>query len=105
MSNRNEGSSHSGATKTLADDTRMAAIDAVTGRRSVRRFLDAQVSEDLVYAILRAASRAPSGQNMQPWLVHYVTGVTRARLCREVTAAAEAGERSDEYAYFPQADP
>src|SRR6185436_17854398 len=51
--------------------------------------------------ILEIAARAPSGQNMQPWLVHVVTGETRERLSREVTAAATAGKRSDEYPYFP----
>lgn len=39
---------------------------------------------------------------MQPWSVHYVTGETRAKLCREVSAAVEAGERRNEYAYFPE---
>ena len=39
---------------------------------------------------------------MQPWLVHVVTGETRAALCREVSDAVERGERADEYAYFPE---
>ncbi len=81
----------------------LSAIDAVTGRRSIRQFLPQPVPEETVYRILEAASRAPSGQNMQPWLVHYVTGETHAQLCREVSAAAAAGERSDEYEYFPRA--
>jgi nitroreductase len=78
-----------------------AVVDAVAGRRSIRRFLPQPVTTDVILRILEAASRAPSGQNMQPWRVHLVTGETRARLCQEVTAAAECGERSDEYAYFP----
>jgi nitroreductase len=80
----------------------LSAIEAVTRRRSIRKFLPQPVSEETVYRILEAASRAPSGQNMQPWFVHYVTGQTHARLCREVSAAAAAGERSDEYDYFPK---
>ncbi|MDX3911521.1 MAG: nitroreductase [Sphingobium sp.] len=82
-------------------DPAVSAFDAVTGRRSVRRFLPDPVPDPVVVRILAAASRAPSGQNMQPWLVHAVTGDTRARLCREVANAVSAGERSDEYDYFP----
>jgi nitroreductase len=80
----------------------LSALNAVMGRRSVRRFLPDAVPEDVVYRILGGAARAPSGQNMQPWLLHYVTGKARARLCREVQAAASAGQRSEEYEYFPR---
>lgn len=83
-------------------DPQISAFDAVVGRRSIRRFLPTPVTEEAVYSVLAAAARAPSGQNMQPWLVHYVTGETRAKLCREVAEAADAGERSDEYTYFPR---
>jgi len=82
-------------------DPAVSAYDAVTGRRSVRAFLADAVPDETVDRILSAAARAPSGQNMQPWLVHVVTGDTRARLCREVASAVRQGERSDEYAYFP----
>ena len=76
----------------------LRAIEAVTGRRSVRRFLPDAVSDETVRKILAAASRAPSGTNIQPWLVHVVTGEAQARLSRVVLAAAEAGETSLEYA-------
>ncbi|WP_340267016.1 nitroreductase [Sphingobium mellinum] len=82
-------------------DKRVSAYDAIAGRRSVRAFLPVPVADEVIDQILTAASRAPSGQNMQPWQVHVVTGDTRARLCAEVTAAVSAGERSDEYPYFP----
>jgi nitroreductase len=42
-------------------------IRAIKERRSIRRFLDAPVSRDLVVAALEAASWAPSGLNNQPW--------------------------------------
>jgi nitroreductase len=38
---------------------------------------------------------------MQPWKVHVVMGAARNRLCQAVLAAANAGDRSDEYAYMP----
>src|SRR4051812_7353827 len=86
----------------LFEEAQLGAFEAIAGRRSIRRFLPTAVPDDLVYQILRTASRAPSGQNMQPWLVHYVSGATRDGLARQVTEAAEAGERSDEYNYFPR---
>ena len=83
-------------------DRYLAAVEAVAGRRSIRRFLPTAIPDEVLTEILWAASRAPSGQNMQPWLVHVVTGDTRAQLCEAVTEAARNGERSDEYAYFPK---
>jgi nitroreductase len=78
-----------------------SVIDAVVNRRSVRRFLPTPVPTETVRMILSAAARAPSGTNFQPWHVHVVSGQARAELCDAVTRAAEAGQRSDEYAYAP----
>ncbi|MGA3115158.1 MAG: nitroreductase family protein [Syntrophobacteraceae bacterium] len=44
-----------------------AVMKAIYERRSVRHFVDAEVSRDLVMAALKAASWAPSGLNNQPW--------------------------------------
>lgn len=74
---------------------------AVTGRRSVRRFLPDPVPLATVETILDEAARAPSGTNTQPWHVHVVTGAARDRLVEAVVAAAEAGEYSPEYRYAP----
>lgn len=82
-------------------ETGLSVLKAVENRRSIRRFLPDPVPNDTITRILAAAARAPSGTNSQPWHVHVVTGETRDRLSRAVIAAAEAGERSDEYAYMP----
>ncbi len=42
-------------------------MKAIYERRSIRHFLDAPVSRELVLDALRAASWAPSGLNNQPW--------------------------------------
>lgn len=42
-------------------------MKAIYERRSVRHFMDATVSRDVVLAALEAASWAPSGLNNQPW--------------------------------------
>jgi nitroreductase len=44
-----------------------AIIKAIHKRRSVRHFLDAPVSRDVIMSALEAASWAPSGLNNQPW--------------------------------------
>jgi nitroreductase len=78
-----------------------AVIDAVAGRRSIRGFLAEPVESTVVEAILHAASRAPSGTNIQPWLVHVVTGQSRVELSRAAIELAKAEITSLEYAYLP----
>ena len=85
----------------LAEGRGLDVRAAVTGRRSVRGFLDRPVAIETVRRILSDAARAPSGTNSQPWLVHVVTGAARDRVCNAVTAAAIAGRTGKEYAYFP----
>jgi nitroreductase len=78
-------------------------VEAICGRRSIRRFLADPVNETTVHDILEAASRAPSGTNIQPWLVHVVTGASRERLSEVARADADAGRMSLEYPYLPEA--
>ncbi|WP_042880828.1 nitroreductase [Cupriavidus necator] len=77
------------------------AVQAILNRRSIRRFLDRPVSNDVIRDVLRIAARAPSGTNIQPWHVHIVTGDARDRLSNAVVDAARKGLRCDEYAYMP----
>lgn len=79
----------------------MPVLEAIRGRRSVRRFLDTPVPLELLSKILNEAARAPSGTNIQPWKVHVATGAARERVSEAVLKAAAAGERCDEYAYIP----
>lgn len=81
------------------------ATDAVVNRHSIRRFLPTLIPAEYIKAILSGAARAPSGTNFQPWRVHVVTGPAQARLSEAVLAAAEAGERVEEYSYAPEKPP
>ncbi len=45
----------------------MMAVEAILTRRSVRKYTDQPVSDELVTELLRAAMAAPSAQNQQPW--------------------------------------
>lgn len=45
----------------------MEALDAIRTRRSVRRYSNETVSNELITILLRAAMAAPSAGNQQPW--------------------------------------
>jgi nitroreductase len=85
-----------------APSSGVTAIDAVTGRRSVRAFLPTPVSDETIRAILAGASRAASGTNIQPWLIYVVRGEARERLSQAAITAMEAGDTALEYAYLPE---
>tara|TARA_Y100001936_G_scaffold250810_1_gene304674 strand:- start:448 stop:1125 length:678 start_codon:yes stop_codon:yes gene_type:complete len=48
--------------------------EAITTRRSVRYYSSKPVEKDIIEDILKVASRAPSGTNIQPWNVHVLMG-------------------------------
>jgi nitroreductase len=52
----------------------MDVRDAVATRYSCRAFLPTRVPLEVVRDILERAARAPSGGNLQPWLVHALAG-------------------------------
>lgn len=79
----------------------MSVVQAISGRRSVRAFLSDPVGEETVREILTIASRAPSGTNIQPWVVHVAMGEARNRIARAGREAADAGEITLEYKYLP----
>ena len=84
-----------------------AAVDAaITSRHSMRAFLPTPVPRKVLEAILRVASRAPSGTNTQPWQVHVLTGAARQRLSDRISAIyenpAELAQHEREYDYYPK---
>jgi nitroreductase len=76
-------------------DAALAFDELLRARRSVRHFRPDPVPRALVEEILEAASRAPSGTNIQPWKLHVVAGEVRHRLEREVLAHRETGPPDD----------
>ncbi len=60
----------------------------IAGRRTVRKFLPDPVPEAIIADMVRAATRAPSAHNRQPWRFHVVRAAPdKARL------AAKMGDR------------
>lgn len=87
----------------------MSVIDLLNERRSTRGFLPTPVERELIVKILQAASRSPSGTNMQPWQVYVLTGDARDHLVRDVLAKRELEPHREkppkpfgEYDYNPE---
>ncbi|MBN9408027.1 MAG: nitroreductase [Burkholderiales bacterium] len=88
-----------------------ASVDcAIESRFSARAFLPRPVPRDMLEHILRVASRAPSGSNIQPWRVYVLQGDKRDALVRQVCAAHDAirddpslaAHYAEEYDYYPR---
>jgi nitroreductase len=77
--------------------------EAVTSRRSIRRFLPDAVDPAVLRRVLETAQRAPSGGNVQPWHAHVLTGDPLARLLADVAALLPQGRAAyaPEYPVYP----
>ncbi len=54
-------------------ETRMAVIDSIMSRVSIRHFTNENVTEKDIETLLRAAMAAPSAGNKQPWTFVVIT--------------------------------
>lgn len=81
----------------------VASVDqAITSRRSIRRFLPTPVSAAELSEILAVAARAPSGTNVQPWRVYALSGDRRAALSAAILHKHDgAGMDGREFDYYP----
>lgn len=79
----------------------LSVSQIVRQRHSVRAFLPSPVSRDLVVNMLEAASRAPSGGNLQPWHVDVLTGEPLDRLRAQVRERLSRGLDQTEFAVYP----
>lgn len=82
----------------------MNVSEAIDSRMSCRAFLGKPVPGTTVRAILETAKRAPSGGNLQPWIVHVLAGSALLELksvIRGKLATHPRGEGS-EYDVYPK---
>ncbi|EST19445.1 nitroreductase [Streptomyces roseochromogenus] len=77
----------------------MDVYEAVASRRAVRSFTDESVPRAALERVLAAATRSPSGGNLQPWHVYVLTGAPLAELKERTCERAEAGDPGDERQY------
>jgi nitroreductase len=66
--------------------------EVIFRRRSVRGFLDDEVPDDLLKEVFSLAQRTPSNCNVQPWIVHVLSGQARKTLREKLLAAAKFPE-------------
>lgn len=66
----------------------MDCLDALFGRRSIRRYTDAPVTDADLDVLLRAAMAAPSAGNQQPWRFVVVRDAQRRKELSEATPYA-----------------
>jgi len=68
----------------------------IAGRRTVRRFLADPVPDAIVADMIRAATRAPSAHNRQPWRFHVVSDTEgKARLAKAMGDKLRADRTRD----------
>lgn len=81
----------------------MDVFEAVDSRRSARDFLNKPVPGDLLDELLKAAVRAPSGGNLQPWHIHVVRGESLDKLNALMRNKIRSGQPAEavEYDIYP----
>ncbi|MEL6369475.1 MAG: nitroreductase [Pseudomonadota bacterium] len=82
----------------------MSVSDALEKRISVRAYLNKEVTQDAVRAILETAKLSPSGGNVQPWRIDVVMGAKRDGLVDEVKARIQENPfaQENELAVYPE---
>ena len=60
----------------------MNTLEAISERRSIRKYQDKPLPDEVVRQILEAAVLAPSGKNSQPWRFYVVREDKRAEMVR-----------------------
>jgi nitroreductase len=64
----------------------MNTLEAIAARRSIRRFTDKPIPDDMIKIILNAAILAPSGKNKQPWRFTVVRDSHRVEMIKILRA-------------------
>jgi nitroreductase len=82
----------------------METHEALISRRSIRRFLPANVAKEKIEKILAGAAFAPSGHNIQPWHVYVVEGEKKEKITNTIIESIKSGEVKNfkqEFDYYP----
>ena len=82
----------------------MTVSEAVLSRRSVRAFLDTPVPVEVITEVLKKASWAPSGGNVQPWKIWVLGGEPLGdfkALMEQRLAECPEGELPFDYNVYP----
>ncbi|NOZ37238.1 MAG: nitroreductase [Gammaproteobacteria bacterium] len=81
----------------------MDILQAISGRQSIRAYLNTTVDNKILRDILDVARWTPSGVNTQPWQVVVVQGESKQAIGDRIIAARENGQKENpDYAYYPE---
>jgi nitroreductase len=67
----------------------MNTLEAISRRRSIRKFRSTLISDKKLNIILKAATQAPSGKNKQPWKFVLLKGLKRIEMIRIMRSCIE----------------
>lgn len=81
----------------------MMITKTLKDRKSVRAFLDKEVEKEKIDQLLEGIKYTPSGSNMQPWLIHVVSGNTKQIIDKKTLEAFDKEvEPQMDYSYYPK---
>ena len=89
----------------MAGNRNQTYDEVVTGRRSIRGFLDKPVPRELIEEVIELATRAPSSYNNQCWNFTVVTGDPLDAIRRGNTEGILAGNPDTREFRRPEGDP
>lgn len=61
----------------------MDVKEAIESRRSIRKYENRNISDDVIKTVIDAARLAPSGNNSQPWTYHVIKDIETKERLRE----------------------
>jgi nitroreductase len=67
----------------------MNTLEVIAGRRSIRKFTDEPIPDEILLKILNAARQAPSGKNRQPWHFYIVKEDRRREMVETMRSGIE----------------
>ena len=64
-------------------------MDAIDSRRSIRRFSDREIPEEVICKIIESGIKAPSAKNRQPWRFMVIQGQAKADMLKAFRAGIQ----------------
>ena len=72
----------------------MNTIEAISERRSIRKFVNEEIENDILKKIINAGMMAPSPKNIQPWKYIVLTGKSKNELIQVITKGIQNFKQS-----------
>lgn len=70
----------------------MDTFEIISSRRSIRKYKNTDIPNELVQKIIEAGLKAPSSKNKQPWKFIIMKVVEKERIIAEIVKGIERGK-------------